>query len=78
MSHVNPARFPAEQNLVCVQVEHDIFYEACKDIAKDDELLVWYGELYLQFMGIPVALKESVTNGLNSRCPSASTEAESE
>lgn len=35
-----------------------MYYEACKDIAEDQELLVWYGDCYLQFMGVPVALKE--------------------
>ena len=30
----------------------------CKDIPQGTELLVWYGECYPQFMGVPVALKE--------------------
>jgi len=40
------------------QVDGKIYYEACKDIPQGTELLVWYGDCYLQFMGIPVALKE--------------------
>ena len=46
-------------------MEGDVFYEACKDIPKDSELLVWYGDSYLQFMGVPVALKEMA--GLNTQ-----------
>ena len=38
-----------------------IYYESCKDIARGTELLVWYGDSYLQFLGIPVALKDSST-----------------
>ncbi|WAR27004.1 PRD14-like protein, partial [Mya arenaria] len=40
-------------------VEGDVYYEACKDIPRDSELLVWYGDSYLQFMGVPVAPKEA-------------------
>ncbi len=41
------------------QCDGDIWYEACKDIPQGAELLVWYGDSYLQFMGIPVALKDN-------------------
>ncbi|KAL5013530.1 hypothetical protein ScPMuIL_007800 [Solemya velum] len=58
MSYVNCARYPQEQNLVAVQVDGNICYDACKDIPEGTELLVWYGDSYLQFMGIPVAVKE--------------------
>ena len=58
MAYVNCARYAQEQNLIAVQVDGEIYYEACKDIAQGTELLVWYGDCYLQFMGIPVALKE--------------------
>lgn len=40
-----------------------IWYEACKDIPQGTELLVWYGDCYLQFMGVPVALKEMADGG---------------
>ncbi|XP_045166726.2 PR domain zinc finger protein 14-like [Mercenaria mercenaria] len=59
MAFVNCARYAQEQNLVALQVEGDVYYEVCKDIPKDTELLVWYGDSYLQFMGVPVALKET-------------------
>ena len=52
-----------EQNLIAVQCNSEIYYEACKDIAQGTELLVWYGDCYLQFMGIPVALKEMADGG---------------
>ncbi|XP_061569791.1 PR domain zinc finger protein 14 [Cololabis saira] len=58
MSLVKCARFPEEQNLVAVQVQNQIFYEACKDISPGQELLVWYGDCYTQFLGIPLTLKD--------------------
>ncbi|XP_013402611.1 PR domain zinc finger protein 14 [Lingula anatina] len=58
MAYVNCARYAQEQNLIAIQNDKEIFYEACKDIPQGTELLVWYGDCYLQFMGIPVALKE--------------------
>ncbi|KAK2151075.1 hypothetical protein LSH36_376g01007 [Paralvinella palmiformis] len=58
MAYVNCARYAQEQNLLAIQVDGKIYYEACKDIPQGTELLVWYGDCYLQFMGIPVALKE--------------------
>lgn len=59
MSLVKCARFPDEQNLIAVQVEGQIFYEACKDIQAGQELLVWYGDCYMQFLGIPLTLREA-------------------
>ncbi|KAK3103462.1 hypothetical protein FSP39_019437 [Pinctada imbricata] len=58
MSFVNCARYAQEQNLITVQSDGDIYYEVCKDIPQGTELLVWYGDCYLQFMGVPVSLKE--------------------
>uniref|UniRef100_UPI00398F1BBE PR domain zinc finger protein 14 n=1 Tax=Pristiophorus japonicus TaxID=55135 RepID=UPI00398F1BBE len=58
MALVNCARSPQEQNLTAIQSEGKIFYETCKDVLEKQELLVWYGDCYLQFMGIPVTLKE--------------------
>ena len=43
------------------QVGEHIYYEACRDITEGSELLVWYGDTYVQFMGIPV----SMTNPLH-------------
>ncbi|KAK6174939.1 hypothetical protein SNE40_013493 [Patella caerulea] len=63
MSCVNCARYAQEQNLIAVQHEGDIYYEVCKDIPQGSELLVWYGDCYLQFMGVPVALKEMADGG---------------
>ncbi|XP_026148391.1 PR domain zinc finger protein 14 [Mastacembelus armatus] len=58
MSLVKCARFPEEQNLIAVQVQGQIFYEACKEIRQGQELLVWYGDCYMQFLGIPLTLKD--------------------
>lgn len=57
MSLVKCARFPEEQNLIAVQIQGQIFYEACKEIRPGQELLVWYGDCYMQFLGIPLTLK---------------------
>ncbi|ELU07782.1 hypothetical protein CAPTEDRAFT_103287 [Capitella teleta] len=62
LAYVNCARYAQEQNLLAVQEGDQIFYEVCKDIPQGTELLVWYGDGYLQFMGIPVALKEVGTD----------------
>ncbi|KAJ8312662.1 hypothetical protein KUTeg_010035, partial [Tegillarca granosa] len=59
MSYVNCARHLAEQNVIVIQDEENIYYEVCRDIPLGVELLVWYGEAYLQFMGIPVTTKDS-------------------
>lgn len=58
MSLVKCARFPDEQNLIAVQAQGQIFYEACKEIRPGQELLVWYGDCYMQFLGIPLTLKD--------------------
>jgi len=58
MSSVKCARFPEEQNLIAVQIQSQIFYEACKEIRPGQELLVWYGDCYMQFLGIPLTLKD--------------------
>lgn len=60
MALVKCARFPDEQNLIAVQVQGQIFYEACKDIQPGQELLVWYGDCYMQFLGIPLTLKDPI------------------
>lgn len=33
---------------------NELYYQASKDISPGQELLVWYGDSYLKFMGIPV------------------------
>ncbi|XP_043922197.1 PR domain zinc finger protein 14 [Protopterus annectens] len=57
MALVNCARFPEEQNLIALQSQGQIYYESCKEIEPRQELLVWYGDCYLQFLGIPITLK---------------------
>ncbi|KAM5281069.1 PR domain zinc finger protein 14 [Ctenodactylus gundi] len=58
MSYVNCARFPKEQNLVAVQSQGQIFYESCKEIYQDQELLVWYGDCYEKFLDIPMSIHD--------------------
>ncbi|XP_030626004.1 PR domain zinc finger protein 14 [Chanos chanos] len=60
MSLVKCARFPEEQNLIATQTQGQIYYEACKEIRPQQELLVWYGDCYVQFLGIPLTLKEFI------------------
>ncbi|KAL8182038.1 UNVERIFIED_CONTAM: hypothetical protein K2H54_040860 [Gekko kuhli] len=57
MALVNCARFPEEQNMTALQCQGQIYYETCKEISPGQELLVWYGDCYLQFLGIPISLK---------------------
>ncbi|XP_015279361.1 PREDICTED: PR domain zinc finger protein 14 [Gekko japonicus] len=57
MALVNCARFPEEQNMTALQCQGRIYYETCKEISPGQELLVWYGDGYLQFLGIPLSLK---------------------
>ncbi|XP_060100319.1 PR domain zinc finger protein 14 [Heteronotia binoei] len=57
MSLVNCARFPEEQNMTALQCQGQIYYESCAEISPGQELLVWYGDCYLQFLGIPISLK---------------------
>uniref|UniRef100_A0A3P8ZNS4 PR domain containing 14 n=2 Tax=Esox lucius TaxID=8010 RepID=A0A3P8ZNS4_ESOLU len=63
MALVKCARFPEEQNLIAVQSKGQIFYEACKEVRPGQELLVWYGDCYVQFLGIPLTLKDSLEEG---------------
>ena len=41
-----------------MQDGENIYYVVYKDIPMGAELLVWYGETYMQFMGIPVTVKD--------------------
>uniref|UniRef100_A0A8D0GCJ3 PR/SET domain 14 n=1 Tax=Sphenodon punctatus TaxID=8508 RepID=A0A8D0GCJ3_SPHPU len=68
MSLVNCARFPEEQNLTAIQCQGQIFYESCKEISPGQELLVWYGDCYLQFLGIPISLKDQGASRLLPFC----------
>ncbi|XP_067680125.1 PR domain zinc finger protein 14-like [Haliotis asinina] len=63
MSYVNCARHVGEQNMHVFQEGDELFYEATRDICPGAELLVWYGEKYVQVMGIPVTMKEEVVEG---------------
>ncbi|KAK3587274.1 hypothetical protein CHS0354_034419 [Potamilus streckersoni] len=73
MSYINNARHIAEQNLTVIQEDNQIFYEVCRDIQCGTELLVWYGDMYLQFMGIPITLKHNQEqSGLPGKCDDGS------
>jgi PR domain zinc finger protein 14 len=57
MSVVQCARCLPEQNMEVFQQDGEIYYQATRDIAPQTELLVWYGESYDSYLGIPTALK---------------------
>lgn len=48
MRYVNPARSPAEQNLVACQNGGDIFFYTIRPVEPDQELLVWYSHEFAQ------------------------------
>ncbi|XP_048579516.1 PR domain zinc finger protein 14 isoform X2 [Nematostella vectensis] len=57
MKFINCANSNTEQNMSVIQQGSDIYYEACADIYRGAELLVWYGSNYELYMGIPLSLK---------------------
>ena len=57
MKFVNCARNTEEQNLVLLQDGDQLYYESCREITHGEELLVWYGNCYHMFMGIPTGIK---------------------
>ena len=59
MAFVRCARYPTEQNMAAIQLDGEIYYETTTDILYGSELLVWYGDAYLQFMGIPLTIKST-------------------
>ena len=61
MKYVNCARHDGEQNLVLVQEDGEVFYEVCKEVQEGCELLVWYGDTYLKYMGIPITMKTKLS-----------------
>ncbi|XP_031549491.1 PR domain zinc finger protein 14-like [Actinia tenebrosa] len=61
MKFVKCARHEGEQNLILVQEGSDLYYEVSKDIYEGSELLVWYGDRYLKYMGIPITMKTRIT-----------------
>ena len=52
LRYINCSRTEKEQNLVAFQYHSQIYYRAYKDINKNDELLVWYGDEYAKDLGI--------------------------
>lgn len=59
LCYVRCSRFDQEQNLEIVQVDDQIYYRAVKDIPPHQELLVWYGNMTNQFLGIPISSHEN-------------------
>ena len=59
MRFIGCARYKEEQNLYAIQYDDNIFYRAFKDIAVGTEMLVWYDESYMQYMGIPLQWQET-------------------
>lgn len=53
MKFIQCARNKQEQNLYAFQYREKIYYRAYKTIYPGQELLVWYDDLYTQYLGIP-------------------------
>ncbi|XP_053380239.1 PR domain zinc finger protein 12-like [Mercenaria mercenaria] len=62
LTHVQCARTEREQNLEIVQIGTKIFYRAIKEIERGQELLVWYGDTYTLYMGIPACHSKGSIN----------------
>ncbi|KAK3729595.1 hypothetical protein QZH41_016162 [Actinostola sp. cb2023] len=53
MRFIRCARHKQEQNLYAFQYLNKIYYRAYKTIQPGQELLVWYDDIYTQYLGIP-------------------------
>ncbi|XP_031569067.1 uncharacterized protein LOC116303633 [Actinia tenebrosa] len=53
MRFIRCARHEEEQNLYAFQYMNKIYYRTYKTIEPGQELLVWYDQMYTQYMGIP-------------------------
>ena len=60
LKFVNCARYEREQNMFVIQEGNDVFFDVSSDISEGTELLVWYGDSYLKYMGIPITMKEKI------------------
>lgn len=60
LKFINCARYEREQNMIVVQDGDEVFFEVVCDILEGTELLVWYGDSYLKYMGIPITMKEKI------------------
>ena len=47
--------------MIVVQDGDEVFFEVVCDIFEGTELLVWYGDSYLKYMGIPITMKEKIS-----------------
>ncbi|XP_043283704.1 zinc finger protein 236-like [Venturia canescens] len=54
MCFVSPASNSFEQNLVCYQMERDVYYTAMRFIPSGEELRVWYAPYYALKMKMPL------------------------
>ena len=52
LRYVNCAQHYEEQNLVTLQYHGQIFYQTCQVVMLGCELLVWYGDVYGEELGI--------------------------
>lgn len=72
LNAVNCARYKKEENLTVLQDSNEIYYEAVREIAAGEELLVWYGIGYERFMEIPIryieCIAEEDTDDSKSKC----------
>lgn len=73
MRYIRCARHRREQNLYVFQYNKEIYYRAFAAISAGEELLVWYEDVYPQYMGIPLNITDIgrclMLADHNSNCP---------
>ena len=69
MRFVNCSPTEAEQNVVARQYHGQIFYQLCRQMDVDVELLVWYGDEYAGELGLLPAVPSSNPQPLDGSSP---------
>lgn len=65
MNFIQCARSKAEQNLKALQYNGCLYFEATRNVAVGEELLVWYDETqYDTYMGIPTGYRGKMTDNI--------------
>ena len=52
MRFVNCSISEEQQNVRAVKLNGEIYYQTCVEIPKDEELLVWYSDVYVGELGL--------------------------
>ncbi|KAL5264029.1 hypothetical protein ACHWQZ_G005203 [Mnemiopsis leidyi] len=68
MRYIRCARTEHEQNMAAFQHLGQIYFRACRTISPGEELLVWYGDEYKLYLGLPLLI-DSNKGGCAFRSP---------